>query len=370
MFYSHGMGAKDHGVESGAVKFFRELLVDVFGGERNVLEAKKSNSDSVEGATVHQIDESDAVFVLFTKRHKFISGKWSAPSGCVYETGYAKAKDVPVLGFIEEGVDLSSVGEITSYSRLKDFRIDGLKPRSKDKSNFKETIKNWRSHFTLETEGDRYDCMDISKKTLVHEDRYGIVRLSRTMKVVALPTEGRPIIFSHALSLEQPERDLPSLKELTDNQPLKAWKNNKFYLSASLMAGKQSSLEIGDPKRPKGQKDSMEFSIKFFGKFKVGDEFRYGYEFGAPKMFSPPYHSGFDILNVKKVKRASFAVCFEKSLAEKITDPIFEFCPSVGHNRRLTIDKSNDVVYSFFRVECREEMLQPGAINATWSKKS
>jgi len=374
VFFSHDMRedeGENRAFKEGYLDFFRTLLKKMFG-KKNVLEAKNSSGHTIGDATFEQIKGCDLMYALFSGREPLKKeGCWCAPSGVVFETGYAGAKGISVIGAVEKGV--KEIGMIRYESPLNKTTItnilsfDSLEDLKVRRKTFKENIQKVKDAIIKEGEVGLH-CLNASCEAVIYKNGYTICRFSRRF-LVKYSDDVFP--FTHKFDTEKTDCTFPAFEKMSSCNPQEAYKNGDFFFAKSMVKGK-FNLNVDDIKIDE-TRTKFNFKITILGQFAKDDEFEYEYVIGIPNLSltSLEQQSGFELPHVA-VDRAVLTLSFEKGMDNFLKEPIFALFSYDKRMRQETervFDKRFGALYTSYT---KEELDIPpfGAkLVAAWKSK-
>lgn len=365
--------------DKDVVEFFTNILNEEF----EVLSAKPQDRTDILEKIFPKIRGSEAVFVIFSKRHKIQDKKsWVVPPNVLIEPGYAKALDRPIFGIVEQGVHEKEQGILRFSSRnYPRFERTSLEPKRND---FKDYIKAIKKELSKEI-SIPYDYTYGVKDTAIYRNGYGVIRIQYGLRCLEdrLPM----IITEHAVKLGKTAKKgsiLPSLEDLIKGSPTNR-RENKPFLAFRIIEGnvKDSSMKpiLSETKRSTDK--AIYFSFEFSGPFTNDEFFSFEYSCGIPDLFpvcqddlkpgkrelDRDYAESKFILPPARIGNLTFTLRFEEK-SEFLKEPIVKFFGPGGYFIRekpfSEIQKST--LYTVY-VETLSINVPHGDIRAEWIPK-
>ena len=375
VFYSHGMERDERGIKEGYVKFFKELLEEVFG-RKNILEGNAA-SLTVDETTLERIKECDLVYALFSGRSELKKeGNWYPPSGVIYETGYAKALGTSVYGVIEKGVQEMGMIRFSSpegkTSAVNIPRFDSFEDLESRRKFFKNNIQ--KAKLAIIKEGEMgFHCLNASHELVVCKDGYGICRYSRRFRV-KYPPDDKTLPFTHHFYTEREDCPLPTFEEMSSRVPHDAYKSDDFFFASRMVEGNfRLNIDpadiIIDASRTK-----LDFQITVSGSFAKGDEFEYEYAIGGPNLclVSSEQKDSFTFPHTR-IDEAVLTLSFERGVDNLKTEPTFAlFSYDKKRMRQETerdFDKRIGALYTSYSKRESDLSLFGGKLSVAWGSK-
>jgi hypothetical protein len=174
VFIAHSFREEDQQV----IQIFRELLEED-GFECVSLEDPGSESilDRIDKA----VSTTDFVIGIFTRRHKFTTGRYSSVPYVNSELGFAIGKQKEVIAFYEEGVDIDETGLTRLQVTLEKFNRITL-PTKQAKGRIRQLFDKFKGP-SLVVRSD-YENIKVRKIVYILETGRGIITTRHWLKII------------------------------------------------------------------------------------------------------------------------------------------------------------------------------------------
>ena len=258
------------------VTFFKNLLEESF----TVATAEPEDRTNLYDKIFPKIRASKSFFAIFSKRAKVIRSTWAPPPDVLIESAFALAHNLPLFGFVEEGINEQQQGLLrfsaTNYPR---FKRDDLEHR---RIQLRAYIKAAAEQLGREITNP-YDYTNVIKEVCVYRNGYGV---SRTQCSVEFNKDGAEFAARHSFGPGRSARKrlvLPPFGKMLGEGP-EARRESNYFLSACVNKGPVADDAITLQEVSRVAKKVV-FDLKITGHFSTSSLLTYEWAWGSPDLF-------------------------------------------------------------------------------------